>query len=170
MHGFIPQVVEALRGMPPQAIVLVISVLPGLESRGGIIAGINFLHRPALEVYLWACLSNIAAIAPVLAFIEPIEALLRRNRAARFLLRWFFRAAERHKRQIERWGYWGLLLLVSTPLPGTAAWTGVALVALLGMRRAPALAAISAGVFVCGVILAAAASGANAVLKTWFAS
>jgi len=167
MHHFIPDVIHALGALPPQAIVAVISILPGLESRGAIIAGINFLHRPALEVYLWACLSNIAAVAPVLVFAEPLEALVRRNRVSRFLLKWLFRGAERHKRPIERYGYWGLLLLVSTPIPGTAAWTGVMLTVLLGMRRGPALAAIGAGVFICGIVLALAATGANLVLKDW---
>ena len=47
----------------------------------------------------------------------------------------------------------GLFILVAIPLPGTGAWTGALVSALLGLRMKFALPAIAAGVAAAGVIV-----------------
>jgi len=164
VQDFIGGLVDALRGLPPQAIVFIISALPVLELRGGVIAGINILQRPVAEVFVWAFLGNIASVTPLLLFLEPLEGVLRRNRATRFLLDWFFRRAEKRKASVERWGYLGLWLFVAIPAPVTGAWTGTAVALLLGLRRGPALAAIYAGVVTAGFIMTIVAQIIKAAL------
>lgn len=51
---------------------------------------------------------------------------------------------------IEKYTFWGLVAFVGIPLPGTGAWTGSLIAALLGIRFRKAFPAI-----VLGVLLAA---------------
>ncbi|MBR5261836.1 MAG: small multi-drug export protein [Oscillospiraceae bacterium] len=50
-------------------------------------------------------------------------------------------------------------LLVAIPLPGTGAWTGALVAAILDLRLRHALPAIFLGVIVAGVIVTAASLG-----------
>ncbi len=59
----------------------------------------------------------------------------------------------------------GLFLFVALPLPGTGAWTGGLVAALLGMNRWKAFLTIFAGVLVAGVIMSLASYGVLGALK-----
>ena len=48
---------------------------------------------------------------------------------------------------------WGLILFVAVPLPGTGAWTGALIAALLDMRLKKAMPAIAAGVVAAGLLI-----------------
>ncbi len=58
----------------------------------------------------------------------------------------------------------GLLLFVAVPLPGTGAWTGALIAALLDLRLKLAVPAITAGVFLAGIIISLLTYGAAALL------
>ena len=55
--------------------------------------------------------------------------------------------------KVLRWSAMGLLIFVAIPLPGTGAWTGALIAALLNMRLKSAMPAISLGVLVAGVLV-----------------
>ena len=57
------------------------------------------------------------------------------------------------KDQIERLKYWGLLLFVGIPLPGTGVWTGCLIAALLGMDKKKSMLASIGGVVMAGIIM-----------------
>ena len=57
------------------------------------------------------------------------------------------------KDQIERLQYIGLMLFVGIPLPGTGAWTGCLIAALLNMNKKKAMLATILGVVMAGVIM-----------------
>ena len=61
--------------------------------------------------------------------------------------------ADAKKAQVLRYEFWGLLLLVAIPLPGTGAWTGALVDAMLDMQLKRAFPAIAAGVVVAGLIV-----------------
>ena len=60
---------------------------------------------------------------------------------------------DKNKGQIEKLGYWGLLLFVGVPLPGTGAWTGTLLAAVLNMDKKKSFFTIMAGVFMASIIM-----------------
>ena len=63
------------------------------------------------------------------------------------------------------WDYYRqLLLFVAVPLPGTGAWTGALIAALLNLRLKLAVPAITAGVFLAGIIISLLTYGAAALL------
>ena len=57
------------------------------------------------------------------------------------------------KEQIEKLQYLGLMLFVGIPLPGTGAWTGCLIAALLNMNKKKALIAAILGVIMAGIIM-----------------
>lgn len=63
------------------------------------------------------------------------------------------------KGTIEKYGYLGLFLFVAIPLPGTGAWTGALIAAVLEMNRKKSFLVIAIGVFVAGLIMMALSYG-----------
>jgi uncharacterized membrane protein len=61
--------------------------------------------------------------------------------------------AEKHRGTIEKYGVWGLLVLVAIPLPGTGAWTGALVAAIMDIRIRRALPVIALGVIIAGLIV-----------------
>ena len=57
------------------------------------------------------------------------------------------------KDQIENYQFWGLLLFVGIPLPGTGAWTGCLIASLFNMDKKKALIAAICGVIMAGCIM-----------------
>jgi len=54
---------------------------------------------------------------------------------------------------IEKYEFWGLVAFVGIPLPGTGAWTGALIAALLGIRFRKAFPAIVIGVCLAACIM-----------------
>ena len=54
---------------------------------------------------------------------------------------------------IEKYEFWGLFVFVGIPLPGTGAWTGSLIAALLGIRFRKAFPAIVLGVFLAAFLM-----------------
>ncbi len=55
--------------------------------------------------------------------------------------------------KIQKYEFWGLALFVGIPLPGTGAWTGALIAALLGIKFKKALPAIFLGLLMATVIM-----------------
>ena len=157
--------VEALHGLPPEAVVFIISALPIFEIRGGVIAGLAIYNLPIERVMVFGFLGNIASVTPILLFLEPLSKWLRRNRLADRLLHWLFARAQKKAEQINRWGPLGLLLFTAIPLPVSGAWTATFASILLGVRRWRALLSIYAGVLLAGVVVSLLTIGVSAGLR-----
>ena len=76
--------------------------------------------------------------------------------------------ALRSRERVENRAFWGLLIFVAIPLPGTGAWTGSLLASLTGIRFWKALLAIVLGVIGAGVIMTLVSYGTVAVFEAWF--
>jgi len=55
--------------------------------------------------------------------------------------------------KIEKYEFWGLVLFVGIPLPGTGAWTGSLIAALLGVKFKKAFPAVILGICIATVIM-----------------
>ena len=71
--------------------------------------------------------------------------------------------AEKNKEVVQKYEFWGLVLLVAIPLPGTGAWTGALVAAMMDMRLKRAMPAIILGVLIAGVIVTTVTYGAGAL-------
>ena len=68
------------------------------------------------------------------------------------------------KHQIETFGFWGLVLFVGIPLPGTGAWTGSLIASLLHMNGKKAFLAIVLGVIIATIIMSIVSYGVLGVI------
>ena len=75
------------------------------------------------------------------------------------LVVYFEKKAEKHRSKVEKSKFWGLMILVAIPLPGTGAWTGALVAAMLEMRLKDAIPAIFLGVIAAGIIVALVTTG-----------
>ena len=67
--------------------------------------------------------------------------------------------AMRKSDQVKKYEFWGLLLFVGIPLPGTGAWTGTLAASLLDMKFKDSVIAVMLGVLLAGIIMMAASMG-----------
>ena len=131
-----------------ELIIFIISMIPILELRGGILAaGPAFLNIPTWRAIPICLVGNLIPIPFILLLIRPIFAWLRKTRLFRPLVE------KRQKNQIEKYEFWGLVLFVGIPLPGTGAWTGALVASLLGIDWKKAFGAIVVGVCMASVIM-----------------
>lgn len=73
--------------------------------------------------------------------------------------------AEGKAKKIRNYSAIGLILFVGVPLPGTGAWTGAFIAAMLGLKMRHALPAISLGVIIACVLVMFLSLGAKAAIQ-----
>lgn len=135
-----------------------ISTLPIVELRGGIPAGAA-MGLPFWPVYLICVLGNLLPVPFLILFAKTVlQKLATLPRIGRFFGR-LIRRADAKAAEIGQYEKWGLFILVAIPLPGTGAWTGSLVAAVLRMRLLPAVLIIAAGVLVSGFITGGIAYG-----------
>lgn len=137
-----------------QLAVFVISLMPILELRGGLIAA-ALLNLPPLESYAIAIVANLIPIPFIIYLIETVIYKMQDSKVKIFqsFAVWIYKKVDKNKSSIEKYGFWGLVIFVGIPLPGTGAWTGALVAAMLNMDRKKALAAITLGVFMASMIM-----------------
>lgn len=145
--------------IPGELIAFLISLLPILELRGGLIAA-NLLDVKLIPAFIICFLGNMLPIPFILLFIEKIFDWLRDKKGLGKVVRFCEKKADKHKDKIEKYGLWGLLILVAIPLPGTGAWTGALVAALMKIEKKKSLPVIAAGVVIAGIIVALIMYGA----------
>ena len=101
-----------------EAVVFIISLFPILELRGGILAA------SLLDVEMWkgiiiSAIGNFLPIPFILFFIKKIFAVLKKTRLFRPLVEKLENKAMKKRGQVEKYEFWGLVLFVGIPLPGT---------------------------------------------------
>lgn len=134
-----------------ETIVFLVSLLPVIELRGGIITG-YLLGIDFLPTFFIAFLGNIVPIPFILFFIKIIFKFLKRT-PLRKIVSWCERKAEEKNETIKKYAYLGLIIFVGIPLPGTGAWTGALIASTLNMDIKKTFLAISLGVLLAGIII-----------------
>lgn len=134
-------------------VMFIISLMPLLELRGGLIAA-SLMNAPMWTSFLVCFIGNILPIPFILWFITSIfEYFKKRGKSLGKLVQKLENKANSKKDQIERLKYVGLVLFVGIPLPGTGAWTGCLIAALLGMDKKKSCLAAILGVVMAGIIM-----------------
>ena len=141
-----------------------ISMVPVVELRGAIpIAVANGLP------FWWAIpvsiVGNLVPVPFIIIFIKKIFAWLRTK--SRWLNDLVTRLENRAIGKIDtvkKYAFWGLFFFVAIPLPGTGAWTGALIAAMMDMKVKEAFPSILLGVLTAGAIVAFVTYGAGALL------
>ena len=123
-----------------------ISMVPVLELRGAIPFGTAY-GLPLWAAILISIVGNLVPVPFIIIFIRKIFAWLRRkNQKLDHLVTRLEIRAEKKSDVVQKYAFWGLFVLVAIPLPGTGAWTGALVAAMLDMRLKRAFPAIALGV------------------------
>ncbi len=138
--------------IPKELTVFVISLMPILELRGGLIAA-RLLEMNVWSAFFFCFIGNMLPMPFILLFIRKIFDLMRKWKYTVKIVAKMEAKAEKHRGTIEKYGFWGLLILVAVPLPGTGGWTGALVAALMDIRMRRALPAITLGVLIAGLIV-----------------
>ncbi len=141
-----------------------ISMVPVLELRAAIPLGvINGLDIWAALIV--AIIGNLVPVPFIIIFIRKIFKWMqsKSERLAR-LVKKFEDKANARKDKVLKYEFWGLMVLVAVPLPGTGAWTGALVAAMLDMQLKRAFPAIFVGIIVAGIIVTTATYGVAALI------
>ena len=143
-----------------EVICFIISLFPILELRGGLLAASPaFLDVPITSALPICIIGNLLPIPFVLLFIERVLILMEKWKPTRGAALWLRAKAEKNKGKVQQYEFWGLVLFVGIPLPGTGAWTGSLVAALLHMPRRRAFLACILGVLLAAFIMSIVSYG-----------
>lgn len=135
-----------------ELISFIVSLLPVLELRGGLIVA-KLLDVNFFLAFFICFVGNMLPIPFILIFIRKIFNMLKRFKRVENAITKLEARSIRKAESIKKYRLWGLFLFVAIPLPGTGAWTGALIADLLDIRIKHALPVISAGVFCAGIII-----------------
>ena len=138
--------------------LFLISMIPLIELRGAVPLGIA-AGLPWWEVLPLCYLGNLLPIPFVILFAERLLDWFSRLPLFRKPANWYRKKLNGKKAKVTRYARLGLFLFVAVPIPGTGAWSGAAIAALLKMPPLRAFFSIACGVVTAGLIMALASTG-----------
>ena len=127
------------------------AMVPVIELRGAIPVGVAAGLPPAVAC-VTAILGNLVPVPFIMLLVRRIFDWLRDTRFFGPKIAWLERRAHLKGRLVRKYRLLGLVILVGIPLPGTGAWTGAMVAALLDIRLRTALPAILLGLLIAGGI------------------
>ena len=146
--------------------VFFVSMVPLIELRGAIPYGVIF-GLPLWSTYIIAIIGNMIPVPFIFLFARKIlewgadKPVI--GKFFTFCLEKGHKGGQKLKATAGRGLFIALLLFVGIPLPGTGAWTGALVAALMEMRLKRALPAIYAGVLIAGLLVTLALTGVKAL-------
>lgn len=135
-----------------EILVFIISLMPILELRGGLLAA-SIIGLDPLPSYIIAVIGNIIPIPFILWFMGRILKWMKTRKKLRKITDWIDKKIEKNRNKIEKFGFWGLVLFVGIPLPGTGAWTGCLVASVLEMNKKKSFLAAMIGVAMASIIM-----------------
>lgn len=147
----------------PYFYLFCISMLPVVELRGAVPVGAA-MELPFWSVYLVSVLGNLLPVPFLVLFAKTVLQKLATLPKAGGFFSGIIKKADQKAAEIGSYEKWGLFILVAIPLPGTGAWTGSLVAALLRMRLGSAFLVIAAGVLASGLIMGGVSYGLFAAL------
>ena len=141
------------------------SMLPIIECRGAVPMGAIF-GLPWWQTVLLSIAGNLLPVPFILLFIRAILNWMRGCSVKFFnkVAAWLDRKIEKHKGTIEKYSYWGVMIFVGLPIPGTGAWTGTLIASVLGLEPKKSFVAALGGVLMATSIMTVVSYGIAAIV------
>ena len=156
------QIVEALvrlfsQTIPAELTVFVLSLMPVIELRGGILAA-KLLDLQMLPAFFICLVGTLLPTPFILLFINKIFDWMRNTRFVKLVNRMEEKGRGKFEK-INRYKTIGLMIFVAIPLPGTGAWTGSLAAALMKMDFKYAMLSVALGTLIADIIMCALSYG-----------
>lgn len=152
MEHLVEFFIELFNGVNKELVIFIISLMPILELRGGLLAA-TLLDVEFIRAAIICILGNVLPIPFVLLFLKYILKILSKWKFTTKIVNWLEKKVHDKREQIDKYGYFGLVLFVGIPLPGTGAWTGALLAVMLDLNRKKSFICILLGVLMAAVIM-----------------
>ncbi|NCB50802.1 MAG: small multidrug export protein [Clostridia bacterium] len=139
-------------------------MVPVVELRGAIPLGVS-MGLTHLVSMLVSILGNMVPVPFIILFIRKVFEWLsaRSDRLRRMVERMELKAEGKWDR-VHKYQFFALVLLVAIPLPGTGAWTGALVAALMNMRLRNAVPSIFLGVVIAGILVTGLTFGFTVII------
>ena len=143
---------------------LIMAMTPVVELRAAIPFGLALGLAP-LTCYIAAVIGNCIPIPFIILFIEHVFRIMRKvsPKFGALVDKLEQRASEKSD-VVQKYALWGLVILVAIPLPGTGAWTGSLVAALMNIPLRKSGLACVLGVLIAGVAVMAISTGVIAIV------
>lgn len=158
MESLVHFFIELFGDLNKETVIFVISLMPILELRGGLLAA-TLLHVDFFKALAICITGNVLPIPIILIFLEKILKLFEKWKVTKKIVTWLEKKVDSKRSQIDKYGYLGLILFVGIPLPGTGAWTGSLLAIMLGLNKKKSFICILIGVLLAAVIMSIVSYG-----------
>ena len=147
------EAIEAyLAGINHELAVFLVSMIPVVELRGAIPFGVA-LGVDWIVAYVLAVIGNMLPIPFIIWFFRPIINYMEKTKLFGKLASKLKHRTNNKMKNMNKKKLLGLYIFVAIPLPGTGAWTGAAVAALMKMRIKHSFWTIFAGVASAGIIM-----------------
>jgi uncharacterized membrane protein len=135
------------------AVVVLLTLVPGLELRASIPAGILWLNMDPATVLLLALISNIL-LGPLAFFLIGIIAqVVRRWVHIERLFKWLSRRAIKRASFSRKLGVTGIALFIAIPLPGSGSYSGAIVARAFRLNAREFCIANTLGVTIAGIVV-----------------
>ena len=141
-----------------EIIAFLVSLLPVSELRGGMIVA-KILELPFLKAFIICFIANMIPVPFILLFIRKLFSLMKKGPKIGKIIDKIEKRGFEKGEKVKKYSLFGLFLLVAIPLPGTGAWTGALVAALLDIRMKHSLPVIALGVLAAGGVMSALTYG-----------
>lgn len=160
-------IVEAITGadVGKYLATFIISMIPVIELRGAIPIGVSLglSHAEAMGISI---IGNMLPVPFIILFIRPIFRWMTKKSGKLARLAEKLEAkAEGKWDKIHRYQFFALTIFVAIPLPGTGAWSGALIAAVMNMRLRNALPSILLGVLIAGILVSGITYGFTSIFN-----
>ena len=151
-NSFAGKLAGKLAGLPDELVCFIISMVPIIELRGGLI--IAAIKGIPLFRAIGVCIAgNIIPVPFILLLITPIFTWLKKTKLFKPMVEKLETKSMGKSDKIKKYEFVGLMLFVGIPLPGTGAWTGSLIASLLNIKFKKAFPAVVLGLFMATTIM-----------------
>lgn len=160
-------IVEAITGadIGKYLATFIISMIPVIELRGAIPIGVGLglSHAEAMGISI---IGNMLPVPFIILFIRPIfRWMTKKSGKLARLAEKLETKAEGKWDKIHRYQFFALTIFVAIPLPGTGAWSGALIAAVMNMRLRNALPSILLGVLIAGILVSGITYGFTSIFN-----
>ena len=129
-------------------------MIPFVELKGGLLAA-SIMNIKAWTAIPVCFLANIIPMPFSVWFFEKFLQWIKNKPGAKWIMTKLNNWVEKRRSKIDKYAYWGIILMVINPIPGTGGYACSLLSACLNMDYKKSLKAIIIGLFFSAFLMAA---------------
>lgn len=152
---------DTLSILPPWLHVIIISALPIIELRGALPYGILLLKMSYAQVIPLCLIGNLLPAPFIILLAKKVLEAMMVSKVKFFnkFSNWIYNRSMKRSSGIEKATFWGLVLFIGIPLPGTGVWTGCIIASLLKLKPLTACLAAVLGTIIAAIIVSLLVQG-----------